>query len=485
MNCSPLTRRRLILFLLLFSTFAFFLTACGSSEPEPEPTATTAPTLEPTDTPEPPPTDTPEPAPTDTPEAAAEETTAEDATTEEAAAAETTAEDATTEEATTEETTAEEATAEDAAAAETTTEETATEETATEETTASTDEEPVEPRVFFLQPTNNAVLPITSTVVMGFEGTLVEPAGDVVDGSGHFHILVDTDFIEPGEVIPTDDQHLHFGDASTETELALTPGSHTLRLQMANGAHIALEGDQYRDEIVVSVKDVAPDQAVRFAQPRDGATVPPAFDVVMAATGLSVDPAGDIRDGSGHFHILVDTDFIEPGEVIPTDDQHLHFGKAQLSTPLELEPGEHTLRLQMANGAHIALEGDQYRDEITVTVEADAPAQQVHFVSPADGDTVTQTFEVQMSAAGLFVEPSGAVLRTEGGHMHILVDSDFIAPGEVIPADDQHIHFGGGQLVTELTLEPGEHILRLQMANGAHIALDGDQYRAEITVTVE
>jgi len=39
-------------------------------------------------------------------------------------------------------------------------------------------------------------------------------------------------------------------------------------------------------------------------------------------------------------------------------------------------------------------------------------------------------------------------------------------------------------LETTLTLKPGVHVLRLQFANGAHIALDGDQYRDEITVTV-
>ena len=54
---------------------------------------------------------------------------------------------------------------------------------------------------------------------------------------------------------------------------------------------------------------------------------------------------------------------------IPMDETHLHFGKGQTSTELTLEPGEHTLRLQMANGAHIAQDGPQYHDEITVTVK--------------------------------------------------------------------------------------------------------------------
>ena len=353
----------------------------------------------------------------------------------------------------------------------------------------TSDEEVIAPRVYIQSPSNNAIIPVTSTVVMGFEGLDVLPAGELIDGSGHFHILVDTDFIEPGAVIPKDEQHLHFGDGSVETELTLTPGSHTVRLQFADGAHIALDGDQYRDEIVVSVKDGAAEQAVRFATPRDGATVPAEFDVVMAATGLIVEPAGDIHARAGHFHILIDTDFIEPGDVIPKDDQHLHFGSGQQQTSLALEPGEHILRLQLADGVHIALDGDQYRDEISVIVADDAVANQVHFVTPLDGETVSrtdsETVAVQMTAAGLFVESSGAVLRTEGGHMHILVDTDFIAAGEVIPKDDQHIHFGGGQLIAELALEPGEHVLRLQMANGAHIAVDGEQYRDEISIIVD
>lgn len=339
--------------------------------------------------------------------------------------------------------------------------------------------------VFFRMPTNNAIVPPTFSVTMGATGVAVDPAGEIIENSGHMHILVNQDFIPAGEVIPNDERHIHYGDASLATELTLPVGSHTLRLQLANGAHIALDGDEYRDEIVVTVREGAPEQSVRFSSPLDGAVVPSSFDAHMAVAGLLVDPAGEIVEGSGHLHILLDTDFIPAGEVIPNDATHLHYGKAQLQAPLVLEPGEHTLRLQFANGAHIALDGDQYRDEITITVEEDAASEAVQFVMPEDGAMVDSTFDVQMSAAGLFVEGAGAVLREEGGHMHILVDTDFIEAGNVIPKDEQHIHFGGGQTMAELTLEPGEHTLRLQMANGAHIAMDGEQYRAEITVTVD
>src|SRR5262249_10968164 len=93
--------------------------------------------------------------------------------------------------------------------------------------------------------------------------------------------------------------------------------------------------------------------SVRFVSPVDGATVPEAFDVVMAATGLTVEPAGDIHENAGHFHILIDAPFIEAGQAIPKDETHLHFGMGQTTTQLTLTPGTHVLRLQFANGAHV------------------------------------------------------------------------------------------------------------------------------------
>jgi hypothetical protein len=108
--------------------------------------------------------------------------------------------------------------------------------------------------------------------------------------------------------------------------------------------------------------------SVRFVTPVDGAVVSPTFDVEMAVEGLTIEPAGEIHENAGHFHILVDTDFVAPGELVSFDENHLHFGQGQMTTTVELDPGVHTLRLQVANGAHIALEGEPYRDVITVTV---------------------------------------------------------------------------------------------------------------------
>ena len=150
-----------------------------------------------------------------------------------------------------------------------------------------------------------------------------------------------------------------------------------MRLQFADGLHTALEGEQYRDTITVVVEEGEAAPSVRFEQPAEGANVTSPFEVVMAASGLVVEPSGEVNQGAGHFHILVNTDFTPTGEVIPDDAQHLHYGQGQTTVTLDLEPGEHTLRLQFADGLHTALEGDQYRDTITVVVsETDQASQQ-------------------------------------------------------------------------------------------------------------
>lgn len=109
-----------------------------------------------------------------------------------------------------------------------------------------------------------------------------------------------------------------------------------------------------------------PSRSVSFAEPTDGATASSPVHVEMAATGLQIEPALEVREGAGHFHIMVDTPCVTPGQTIPSDDTHLHFGQAQTSTDLDLPPGEHTLCLQAGDGAHTALDLQQ---QITVTVQ--------------------------------------------------------------------------------------------------------------------
>ena len=107
--------------------------------------------------------------------------------------------------------------------------------------------------------------------------------------------------------------------------------------------------------------------AVSFAEPTDGATLASPFKVVMNVTGMSVKPAGEIVEGTGHHHIIIDSEPVAKGTAVANDEKHLHFGKGQTETELTLEPGEHTLQLQFANGAHISY-GEQLSSTIKVTI---------------------------------------------------------------------------------------------------------------------
>jgi hypothetical protein len=108
---------------------------------------------------------------------------------------------------------------------------------------------------------------------------------------------------------------------------------------------------------------------VFFTNLSDGATVSSPLKVTMGSENFAIQPAGDIVDGTGHLHILVDADCTPVGEVVIKDETHLHYGQGQLEAELTLTPGQHTLCLQAANGAHIALPGAGMTQKVTITVE--------------------------------------------------------------------------------------------------------------------
>ncbi len=107
---------------------------------------------------------------------------------------------------------------------------------------------------------------------------------------------------------------------------------------------------------------------VYFVNLESGAEVKSPFRVEMRVQGMKVVPAGEIRDNEGHYHILINQNTYSQGEVIPTDEKHLHFGGGQTHTELELSPGTYTLTLQFADGVHRSY-GQELSTSIQVTVQ--------------------------------------------------------------------------------------------------------------------
>lgn len=119
-----------------------------------------------------------------------------------------------------------------------------------------------------------------------------------------------------------------------------------------------------------------------------------------------------------------------------------------------------------------------------LAMSAAAFAQQsVSFVEPANGATVSNPFKVKFAVSGMDIKPAGD-MTANTGHHHLLINATPIKAGEVIPADDKHIHFGKGQTETEVTLPPGNYTLTMQFANGLHQAY-GPAMNKEIKITVK
>ena len=131
--------------------------------------------------------------------------------------------------------------------------------------------------------------------------------------------------------------------------------------------------------------------------------------------------------------------------------------------------------------------------------KADAPAlppagktprpddAKLYIISPADGAAVGKTFTIQFGLKGMGVAPAGIYMGPDAptGHHHLLVDVDKVDLKMPVMKDATHIHFGGGQTETSLTLEPGEHTLQLLLADHAHMPHDPPLLSKKITVTVK
>jgi hypothetical protein len=107
---------------------------------------------------------------------------------------------------------------------------------------------------------------------------------------------------------------------------------------------------------------------VYIAGPANGATVTSPVTIEFGIDGYNLAPAGTYENGTGHHHLLVDTELPPLDAPIPADDNHLHYGKGQTSGVLELEPGDHTLQLLLGDGNHVPHSTALISDPIVITV---------------------------------------------------------------------------------------------------------------------
>jgi hypothetical protein len=108
---------------------------------------------------------------------------------------------------------------------------------------------------------------------------------------------------------------------------------------------------------------------VYFIAPQEGATVTGPVTVKFGLKGMGIAPAGITFDNTGHHHLIVDAELPSLDAPIPTDAQHVHFGKGQSETTVELKPGKHTLQLLLGDFGHIPHDPAVTSKKITITVK--------------------------------------------------------------------------------------------------------------------
>lgn len=206
-------------------------------------------------------------------------------------------------------------------------------------------------------------------VEFAVRGMGVVPAGKVLAGSGHHHLLVDTALPwDPTQKIPFSDTHRHFGKGQTSAVLDLPPGRHKLRLLFADHDHKPYY--VYSPEITVEVtgKRAGPGPRVDPADPRscetwyaeelsrpkppgewvsitnlrDGEPVTSPFNVRFGVEGWGVCAAGQTAERTGHFLLEI----LRDGRLLRMVD--LSNGATQ--TNLGLANGRYVLRLRFVDG---------------------------------------------------------------------------------------------------------------------------------------
>ena len=102
---------------------------------------------------------------------------------------------------------------------------------------------PKKPRVFFVEPKDNATVSSPVHMKFGSEGIQIGavPPGDLTTarpGIAHYHVGIDQDCLPPGKnIVKGTPSWVHFGDGKDQFDTQLTPGKHKVALQLGDDLH--------------------------------------------------------------------------------------------------------------------------------------------------------------------------------------------------------------------------------------------------------
>jgi len=180
-----------------------------------------------------------------------------------------------------------------------------------------------------------------------------------------------------------------------------------------------------------------------------------------------VPPDGDDSGDSGHFHVFIDREPVEVGEVVAREAGIVHSAENPIKL-YGLSPGSHEFTVVLGDGTHTRIEEDV---EDSVTVDVEGPS--VDATAPAtigSGDDLT----VSLDAEGVEIIAADGDTSGDSGHFHVLVDpEDPPEAGGTIPAAEEGTiyHTTNPELTIE-GLDDGDHVIWVVLGDGTHEAFD-------------
>ena len=114
---------------------------------------------------------------------------------------------------------------------------------------------PAGAQVFIVAPADGATVGEDVKVEFGAKNISIAPATNSAPGTGHHHLLIDANELPPGDLpIPADATHKHYGKGQAEDTIHLTPGDHTLQLDLADALHMQFDPPIVSKKITIHVK---------------------------------------------------------------------------------------------------------------------------------------------------------------------------------------------------------------------------------------
>ncbi|MEA2717784.1 MAG: hypothetical protein QOI99_2101 [Actinomycetota bacterium] len=178
---------------------------------------------------------------------------------------------------------------------------------------------------------------------------IVGADGDTSGRSGHYHVFVDREPVEPGQVIPVAADIIHTTDDPVVIP-GLHVGPHRITVTYGDGTHRRLGPTEAATSFVVTGPSV-------------DASAPPTSPAGQPVV-LTVALEGLVLPQDGRLYVLVDADPGPPAE--PYGEGVLQSAETTIPVP-DLAPGPHTLWVVTGSADGLPLD-PPVMDRVTVTV---------------------------------------------------------------------------------------------------------------------